>query len=136
MAVHNNRSLLDNAVESVLNQTYTNFEFIIIYDGSTDGSTERLQQYAAQDERIRLTVQANAGLTRSLNRGLAKARGAYIARMDGDDICRPDRLAQQVRHLDRHADHVLVGGQVLLVDEKGSVVRDSVMPPATPTRVA
>ena len=132
MAVYNNRPFLDEAVESVLNQTYTDFEFIIIDDGSTDGSTKRLQQYAATDERIRLTVQANEGLTVSLNRGLAAAQGAYIARMDGDDICSPNRFAQQVRYLDRHADHVLVGGQVLLIDEKGATVRDSVVPPSDP----
>jgi len=129
MAVHNSRPFLARAVESVLAQTYTDFEFIIIDDGSVDGSAQRLRAYAARDRRIRLVVQPNAGLTVSLNRGTGMARGDYIARMDGDDVCLPNRFEQQVRYLNQHDDCVLVGGQVRLIDESGQPVLDSEMPP-------
>jgi len=125
MAVHNCRPFLAAAVESVLTQTYTDFEFIIIDDGSTDGSAQRLRDYAARDGRIRLVMQSNAGLTVSLNRGLDMARGEYIARMDGDDVCLPTRFERQVHYLDRHASCVLLGGQVQLINEDGRPTLDA-----------
>jgi glycosyltransferase involved in cell wall biosynthesis len=128
MAVHNCRPFLSAAVESVLTQTYTDFELIIIDDGSTDGSAQRLRDYAARDRRIRLVVQANVGLTVSLNRGVDVARGEYIARMDGDDVCLPTRFERQVHYLDRHPNCVLVGGQVRLINEDGRPIHDSGIP--------
>ena len=93
MSVHNGEKYLREAVESILNQTFRDFEFIIIDDGSTDGSKTILEEYAAKDSRIRLVVPwENRGLTKSLNDGLALARGEFIARMDADDIALPQRF--------------------------------------------
>jgi len=94
MSVYNGERYLREAVDSILNQTFEDFEFIIINDGSTDGTREILESY--RDRRIRLFHQDNIGLTRSLNKGIRLARGEYIARMDADDISDVDRLSYQV----------------------------------------
>src|SRR5687768_5868058 len=93
MPVYNRQEYVSAAVESVLGQTFRDFEFIIVNDGSTDRATSLLRKYAQQDSRIILLEQANAGYTRALNRGLARARGEFVARMDSDDECLPHRLA-------------------------------------------
>jgi glycosyltransferase involved in cell wall biosynthesis len=124
MPVYNGERYLASAIDSILAQTFTDFEFIIIDDGSTDGSTRLLQDYARRDQRIRLIVQPNAGLTKSLNRGIAEARGRYLARMDSDDIAMPARFAKQLEFMESHPDHVMVGSQVLLIDPDGDPVCD------------
>lgn len=128
MSVYNGRSFIHEAVKSVLAQTFSDFEFIIIDDGSTDGSTEILRQYAKQDIRIRLFIQENVGLTESLNRGLQRARGEYIARMDDDDVSLPERFGVQVGYLDDHPRCVAVGGQVILINEHGHPIENSTEP--------
>lgn len=115
MSVYNGERYLAEAVESILNQSFTDFEFIIINDGSTDRTSEILCQYT--DSRIRLVEQANMGLTRSLNKLLALTRGKYVARMDADDISLPERFAQQVAFLDSHPDTGVVGTAALVRDE-------------------
>lgn len=120
MAVYNELPYLNEAIESVLHQTYGDFEFIIIDDGSTDGSTAVLQRYADRDERIRLVERENRGLTPSLNQGLRMANGEYIARMDGDDICLPNRFGLQVKYLDVHPKCVLAGGGVIPIGADGN----------------
>lgn len=87
ISVYNGEKYLSEAIESVLNQTYKDFEFIIINDGSTDNSLEIIKKYQNQDERIVLISRENKGLVSSLNEGIEKAKGKYIARMDADDIC-------------------------------------------------
>ena len=129
MSVYNGRPFLETAVESVLDQTFTDFEFIIIDDGSTDGSSEILRRHAAQDDRIRLFDQENIGITPSINRGLRKTRGEYIARMDADDVSLPARFEKQVAYLENHPDCVALGGQVRLIDDNGRPVRNSESPP-------
>ena len=119
MPVYNGRRYVKEAVDSVLAQTFTNFEFIIVDDGSNDGTDEILRQYAAADKRIRIITRTNQGVTRSLNEGLAVATGTLIARMDADDISMPTRFEKQVRFLDAHSEHVLVGCRCLLVDPDG-----------------
>lgn len=120
MAVYNARPFLGQAVGSILAQTFSDFEFIIIDDGSSDGSKEVLEHYAVRDERIRLISRPdNRGLTKTLNEGLTHVRAPLVARMDADDIAMPKRLRLQVDYLRRHPSCVLVGGQVLLIDEKG-----------------
>lgn len=97
MAVYNGQDFVREAIESVLSQTFTNFEFIIINDGSTDRSRELILAYS--DPRIRfLDNPENIGLTRSLNRGLKKALGTWIVRTDVDDWNDPDRVARQIEH--------------------------------------
>lgn len=103
MPVYNAEATLREAVDSILAQTLADFEFVIVDDGSTDGSIAIVQSYA--DERIRLLCNPNnLRLAQSLNRGLAAAQGEYIARMDADDVSLPERLAQQVAFMDAHPD--------------------------------
>jgi len=119
MSVHNGRKYLAEAVESILKQTFKHFEFIVVEDGSTDGSDEMLKCYARLDPRIRLVSQENQGLTRSLNTGLSIARGEFIARMDSDDIAYPQRLEVQLELLRRSPELVCVGAEVELITEHG-----------------
>lgn len=115
MSVYNGAAYLREAVDSVLAQTFRDFEFIIIDDSSTDGTAEILNSYG--DPRIvLLRNEHNEGLAASLNRAIDAARGSYIARMDADDISAPDRLAVQTRFLEAHQDIVLVGSYARIID--------------------
>lgn len=101
MPVYNGEPYLSKAIESVLNQTFTDFEFLIINDGSTDNSVEIIESYG--DSRICLIHnKTNAGLVFTLNKGLDLAQGEYIARMDSDDISLPERLERQAELMDRN----------------------------------
>jgi glycosyltransferase involved in cell wall biosynthesis len=115
MAVYNGQPWLGEAVESVLKQSLKDWEFIIINDGSTDGSLAVLEEYAAQDSRIRLCSTPNQGLTLALNAALDLSRGSYIARQDADDRSHVTRLERQADFLDRHLDIVLVGSGAKLL---------------------
>lgn len=117
MSVFNDERYVGEAVDSILNQTFRDFEFIIINDGSTDRTREILSSY--RDHRIHLFDQENMGLTKSLNRGLSLARSEYIARMDGDDISDSTRLEKEVRFLDQNRDVGLVGTFAYRIDEQG-----------------
>lgn len=122
MAVHNGEAWLRESVGSILEQTYRDFEFLIIDDASTDGTAGLLAEYAQEDERLRIhTNRENLGLTRSLNAGLELARGTYIARQDADDISLPDRLEVQVGLLESKPEVVLVSGRVELIDAEGRI---------------
>ncbi len=119
MTVFNGSSFLGRAIDSILRQTYLDFEFMIVDDGSTDDSLAIIESYAHHETRIRLLRnERNQGLAAALNRGLEEARGDYIARMDADDSARPKRLELQVEFMDRHPDVGICGGQIL-VHEKG-----------------
>ncbi len=103
MSTYNRENLLPIAIDSMLNQSFKNFEFIIINDGSTDNTKHILEQYAAQDNRIKIiNNEQNKGLVHSLNKGLNTARGKYIARMDDDDISLPNRLLYQYEYMENH----------------------------------
>lgn len=119
MPVYNADRYVAQAVESILNQTFTDFEFLILDDGSTDRSLKILQRYAAQDLRIRLISRPNRGYVASLNEMLTQAKGEFIARMDADDIATPDRFTLQVDFLRRHPHVVCVGGAQDWIDEAG-----------------
>lgn len=121
MSVHNEEKYVKDAVDSILNQTFTEFEFIIIDDGSTDKTAEILKGYT--DNRLRLIVQENLGLTRALNKGLKVARGVYVARMDGDDIAHPERLDREAKYLDAHTNVGIVGTFIRQVDENGRYLK-------------
>jgi len=129
MSNHNGGAFLAPTVRSILNQTYRDFEFLILDDGSTDDSRDQLRRFAAEDPRVRLVEQDNVGLTPTLNRGLHLATGELVARMDSDDLAAPDRLAKQVAFMDAHPDVVLLGGAYDLIDEAGR--RLHVMRPPT-----
>lgn len=106
MPVYNCELYVREAIESILHQTYTDFEFLIIDDASTDATASIIKSY--DDPRIQLIEKpVNTGYTNSLNQGLKIAKGKYIARMDGDDICMPERFFKQVTYLDAHPETVL-----------------------------
>jgi glycosyltransferase involved in cell wall biosynthesis len=108
MGAYNAERTIRAAIESILTQTFADFEFIIVNDGSTDSTSAVLGEYAEFDGRVRVIEQANQGLTRSLIAGASRARGRYIARQDADDVSMPRRLQKQVEVLDAQADSVLV----------------------------
>lgn len=119
MPLFNGERFLREALESILGQTFTDFEFLIIDDGSTDASVEIVASY--DDPRIRLiSNHENLGVTATLNRGIDLARGEYIARMDCDDISLPARLAEQVTYLEQHPDCALSSVMVTMTDEQGN----------------
>ncbi|HXY18121.1 MAG TPA: glycosyltransferase [Candidatus Nitrosopolaris sp.] len=122
MAVYNGGDYLADAVESILNQTLDDFEFIIINDGSSDKSLELLTGYAKKDKRIKLLSQKNQGLVASLNRGIKAAKGKYVARQDADDRSGPKRLEKQVWFLEAHPKVVVVGSGISIMDDKSRIV--------------
>ncbi len=120
--VYNAEKYLGQALESILSQTFQDVEYILINDGSTDGSGEIIKR--KRDSQIRYCEQENQGVAKTLNRGLSLARGEYIWRHDADDICEPDQLEKQVRFLEEHADITMVGMQVAFMTERGKIARD------------
>jgi glycosyltransferase involved in cell wall biosynthesis len=120
MPVYNGEDYLKEAIDSILNQTLPDFEFIIVNDGSTDRTDDIVKTY--RDPRIRFVEnEKNMGLIRSLNKGLELAEGAYIARMDSDDISLPERLSIQASFLDTHPEVGVCGTWAKIIDEKGNV---------------
>ncbi len=119
MPVFNGERFLREAVESILAQTFADFEFVIINDGSTDGTASILDSYARSEPRVRLYHQENRGLVESLNRGCGLARGKYFAIMHADDIAVRDRLQWQTEFMERHAEIGVVGGAAEIIDSAG-----------------
>ena len=107
MPVYNGLPYLREAIESVLCQTFTDFEFLIVDDASTDGSTDLIKSYG--DSRIRLIRnEHNLGTSGSMNRGIELARSEYIARIDQDDVCLPERLREQLAFIESRPDLAIV----------------------------
>lgn len=109
MSVYNGSATLGTAIETILHQSFTDLELIVINDGSTDGTLEILERYARQDPRVRIIDQENKGLTKALNSGIKKARGRYIARQDVDDFSYAGRLKVQYEFMEVHPEVVLLG---------------------------
>lgn len=110
MSCYNREKYVVEAIESILNQTYTNFEFIIIDDCSTDNTFEIVKEYAKKDNRIlALKNDKNYCYVHSLNKGIEIAKGKYIARMDDDDISLPERFEKQVEFLEKNEDIIALG---------------------------
>lgn len=122
MSVFNGETFLSQAIESILNQTFREFEFVIVNDGSTDRTGQMLDDYARRDSRVRIVTHANRGRAESLNRGLELCGGRYIARMDADDISLPCRLEEQVDYLELHPAVGLLGGSFEIIDTAGNVL--------------
>ncbi len=127
MAVHNGAPWVREAVESVLAQTASDLELIVIDDGSTDSTPELLS--AIRDARLRVERQARAGLTRSLNRALRLASAPLVARMDADDVALPERFARQIDFLEKHPEVGLLGTGCHEISSSGEVLR-TITPPA------
>lgn len=116
----NKKNIVKLAIESILNQTYRDFEFIICDDGSNDDTYNVVKNIVKGDERvILLKNEKNKGLAYSLNRCIEKAKGKYIARMDSDDISESNRLEKQIQFLDAHSEYAMVGCNLLLINDKG-----------------
>lgn len=116
--VYNGDKFIMCAIDSILCQSFVDFEYILIDDGSTDESARIISSYS--DPRIRLLANGtNIGVAASKNRGISESRGKYIAFLDCDDMARPERLSEQVRFLEKHADFGLIGTWVEIIDETG-----------------
>src|SRR5262249_2828374 len=127
MAVHNGERNLRETIESILNQTFKDFEFLIVNNGSTDKSRELILSY--EDSRIRLIdTKHNIGQTKSLNRGLEMAKGQFIARQDADDISESERLAKQVTFMEMHPDVALLGTWYKKIDANGNEIGHRALP--------
>ena len=118
MSVYNGEKYLKEAIDSILNQTYKDFEFIIVNDGSTDESLEIIKSY--NDPRIVLIRQENKGLATALNEGIKIAKGEYIARMDADDISEPERFKKEYKFMHVHDECVALGTNAIIIDENSN----------------
>jgi len=119
MSVYNSEQYLRKAVESIITQTFNDWEFIIVNDGSTDNTCKILEEFT--DTRIRVLNQINTGLPKALNNGILNSRGEFIARMDADDIALPTRLETQVKFLEQHPDIGIVGSGVYVISSSGKI---------------
>jgi glycosyltransferase involved in cell wall biosynthesis len=128
MPVYNGDRFLVEALESIRSQTFRDYEFLIIDDGSTDGTPEILARYAAADDRIRVLTQQNRGLIASLNRGFLESTGELIARMDADDLARPQRLSAQIEFLRANPRITLVGSAIEVIDSQGRPSQTILLP--------
>jgi len=129
MPAHNAAAFIGEAVASVLGQTFTNFELLIINDGSTDETVAVVQQFS--DERVRLINQPQAGIAAALNNGLQLAKAPLIARFDADDVCSNSRLQVQYDFIQAHPEYAVVGCDVEYVDAHGGFVFTHQMPAHT-----
>jgi Glycosyl transferase family 2 len=134
MSVFNNAPHLDAAIGSICAQTFTDFEFLIVNDGSTDGSGAIIDEWASRDSRIRPLHQDNHGFIYSLNRMIAEARAPWLARMDGDDISYPERFAEQMAWLSDNPGYAIVGTQIDLIDDRGQPAGIANRVPQTPAQ--
>jgi len=119
MPVFNGERFVDEAIRSILVQTLSDFEFIIVDDGSTDSTPGILDEHVRHDSRIRVIRQSNAGVTAALNAGCTAAGGEYIARMDADDVSLPQRLEVQVAYLATHPRVTVLGSAIQVIDQAG-----------------
>ena len=120
MPVYNCFDYIQEAINSILNQTFSDFELIIIDDYSSDGTVDLIKKF--NDPRIKLTVKSvNSGISNSLNYGLKIAKGKYIARMDGDDISFPDRFERQVKFMDLNPKVILCGGGYISINSNQGI---------------
>ena len=127
MSVHNDEKFLPKSIKSILKQKYDDFEFLIVNDGSSDGTEEIIKNFG--EEKITLIKnEKNIGLTSSLNKAIKKTKGKYIARIDADDYSSSDRLYKQARYLDKRTEVGVVGSYFRLVDVHENIIRE-VTPP-------
>jgi glycosyltransferase involved in cell wall biosynthesis len=122
MPVYNAEKYLAAAIESILQQSFREFELIVVDDASTDSSPDLIRHYAELDQRLVCLPQARNGMiSRALNAGIARARGKYIVRMDADDLAMPDRLRKQVTFMEAHPEIGVSGGSMLIMDENARI---------------
>jgi glycosyltransferase involved in cell wall biosynthesis len=122
LPVYNGGRHLAAAMHSLFDQTFRDFEIVAIDDGSRDHSADVLEDFAAEDERVRVFRRENRGFVATLNESLALSRGRYIARMDHDDLCMPQRFERQVERLEAEPDLVALGSRVTSMDPEGRIL--------------
>src|SRR5262249_39912793 len=128
MSVFNGERYLDEAIGSILSQTFRDFEFIVIDDGSTDSTPQIFAGYPKTDPRTVVHRQAHQGIIAALNAGCSLARGGYIARMDADDVALPERLQRQVEYLESCPKVGVVGSSINIIDADGKLVSITTFP--------
>ncbi|MBL4807066.1 MAG: glycosyltransferase family 2 protein [Rhodobacteraceae bacterium] len=128
MGVRNGEKYLAEAVESILSQTFGNFEYIIVNDGSTDNTLTMLQGFAKQDPRIKVIDRQASGLPTSLNIAIDRATAPFIARMDADDMSMPQRFSRQIAFLRQNEDIAVVGSSAIIIDSTGKRQKTKTMP--------
>lgn len=129
MPAHNATAFIKPAIESILNQTFKDFELIVVNDGSTDQTAGVVRGLAKTDSRIKLiSYKHNKGESVAANIGFVQARGRYIARMDADDLSHPQRLEKQVAFLNKHPRFVVVGSQSWIIDEQSKIIGQKLFP--------
>jgi glycosyltransferase involved in cell wall biosynthesis len=128
MSCYNAENWLEEAVESVLSQTYSNFEFILVDDGSKDETLGIIRKYEKSDSRIKVITKVNTGLSDSLNAGIAQAQGLWTARLDADDISEPTRLEKQLAFISSNPQTVLLGTGFLEIDADGVIIKQHQYP--------
>jgi glycosyltransferase involved in cell wall biosynthesis len=124
MPVYNTQAYLTHSIDSILGQTFQDWELICVNDGSSDGSLEILRRYEGADPRVRVITRSHSGNNRARNVGMALARGRYIAAMDSDDVALPERLHQQVDYMECHPKCVGLGAAVRVVGPDLLPIRD------------
>ncbi|BBN82631.1 glycosyl transferase [Pseudoalteromonas sp. A25] len=120
--VFNAERYLEKAIESVLNQTYENLDILIINDGSTDSSSEIISKYSEVDSRIRFISRENKGICYTRNQGVKNCKGKYLALLDADDICMPQRIEKQVEFLKNNPSISVVGSSVYVIDKDDNIL--------------
>lgn len=134
LCCYNDANYLKKSIPSILNQSFKEFEFIIIDDGSIDETELVINKYKKYDKRIKYYKQDNIGLTKSLNRGINLSKGKYIARIDADDISYESRLEKQYNYLEKNKDIVLLGAQRIINDQiNNKIFKDKL--PITPKEI-
>ena len=123
MTAYNTEKYIKEAIESILNQTFKDFEFIIVDDGSTDNTRLIIEEYAKKDRRIKILYnKKNLGIVKSLNKAIAIAKGKYIARMDSDDVSKLNRLEKQFVFMESNPKVGVCGTNFILINEKGKII--------------
>jgi uncharacterized glycosyltransferase RF_0543 len=130
MPCYNSEKYIEKAIQSVLDQTYRNFELIIIDDDSTDKTWEIIEQYAKKDFRVICTKkdENEKGISKSMNKGIEMARGKYITRMDSDDIIIPEKIFRQVQFLDKNEEYGVCSVNIAMMDNLGNIYNENVYP--------
>ncbi|MDX2303198.1 MAG: glycosyltransferase family 2 protein [Microscillaceae bacterium] len=128
ITAYNAGKYLGEAIESVLNQSYSNFELILVNDGSKDNTLDVMKSYQTQDSRIVIDDHENMGISRSANRALKLAKGNIIVRMDADDVMKLNRIEEQVNYLKKHPEVTMLSCDAEFMNDKGETIGKQVMP--------
>jgi glycosyltransferase involved in cell wall biosynthesis len=129
MPAFNAGKFIADAIASITSQTYSNWELIVVDDGSTDNTKQIIRSFSKSNKKIKpIFLRKNHGESAAANIGFSKTKGKYIARIDADDIAHPKRLEKQIEFLEKHTDYILVGSQAIIIDENNQVIGKKIFP--------